>query len=175
MSDESMGERVKEPVVFIVMPVAGETISHTEPMTENDVKKSLEGYESYEMIGDTDELLPDLGERGFGSFKYYPTNGRMKQEQAIIDIKLGGNESESAMMSLSHWIQYQGTGHLEKHLATISIDPSADQLVTNVGDKVTIFLPLILLKAMLEKHEQLEKIRLSKTNGHDHFHSHPEE
>ncbi len=170
MTGDEKGERDKKPIVFIVMPVAEETISHTEPMTEEGVRKSLEGYENYEKIGMVDELLPDLGERGFGSFKYHPTNGRMEQEQAIIDVKLGDSGSEGTMNKLLHWIQCHGTGNLEKHLATISIDPAADLLVVKVGDKVTLCLPLILVKAMLNEHEQLEKIRLAKAIGQDHFH-----
>jgi hypothetical protein len=162
--NETRGAR---PVVFIVLPVEGETYSpHThEPMTDKEVSQILEGFDAYEMIDTADELRPDLGERGFGALRYYPANGKMSQEKAIIDVRLGDNGSEEDMRSLLHWVQYKGTGKIEEHLATIGIDPSAEVLTVNVNDKITVRLPLILVKAMISEHEKLEKIRLRRSVG----------
>ena len=157
-------ERTSEPVVFIVEPVAGVTYGHhtLQPMTEENVARSLMGFEDYQKIGLVDELLPDLGERGFGAFKYHPSSGRMEQERAIVGVRLGDNGSEEDLQRLLHWVQYQGTGSIEEHLCTISIDPSANVLAVNVNDAVTLRVPLILIREMLAKHEELDKIRLGK-------------
>ena len=66
------------------------------------------------------------------------------------------------MQCLLHWVQYKGTGKIEEHLATIGIDPSANVLTLNVNDKITIQMPVTLIKAMLTKREELEKVRLGK-------------
>jgi hypothetical protein len=164
MKDAKDVEKEIGPVVFIVEPVVGETNSPWthEPMTEKEVAESLVGFEKFETIGPVDELMPDLGERGFGAFKYHPLTGRLTQEKAIIDIRLGDNGSERDMQSLLHWIQYKGTGRIEEHIATLGIDPAANVLTLNVKDKITIRMPLILVKAMISEHQELERIRLGK-------------
>jgi hypothetical protein len=97
-------ERTPGAVVFIVGPVEGETNSPRthEPMTEREVADSLAGFEEYEKTGPVDELMPDLGERGFGAFKYHPINGRLLQEKTIVDVRLGDNGSDEGMQSLLH-------------------------------------------------------------------------
>ena len=164
MNSPKDADRTAVPVVFIVAPVEGETSSPRthEAMTEREVADSLAGFEEYEKIGPVDDLMPDLGERGFGAFKYHSINGRMSQERAIIDVRLGDNGSDEDMRSLLHWVQYKGTGRIEEHLATIGIDPSANVLTLNVKDKITIRLPLVLVRSMIEKHAELEAIRLGK-------------
>jgi hypothetical protein len=84
------------------------------------------------------------------------------QERAIIDVRLGDNGSDEDLRSLLNRVQYQGTGRIKEHLATISIDPSSNVLTVNVRDKISIRMPLNLVKAMLAKHEELEHIRLKK-------------
>jgi hypothetical protein len=59
-------------------------------------------------------------------------------------------------------VQYKGTGKLEEHVATIGIDPSANAITLYVNDKITIRLPLILVRSMIEKHAELETIRLGR-------------
>ncbi|HEY3419147.1 MAG TPA: hypothetical protein VGK23_01170 [Methanomassiliicoccales archaeon] len=164
MDVEKNNARTTGPVVFIVEPIEGETYSPEthEPMTDEEVIRSLAGFDNYQRIGPVDELMPDLGERGFGAFKYYPATGRLTQEKAIIDVRLGDNGSDEDLQSLLHWVQYQGTGKIVEHLAILGIDPAAEVLTINVKDKVTVRMPLILLKAMISKHEELETIRLGK-------------
>ncbi len=165
MEREKNEGKASGPVVFIIEPTEGETHSPEThgPMTAEEVSESLKGFEEFETVGMVDELMPDLGERGFGAFKYNPVTGRLTQDDAIVSVRLGDNGSEQDLRSLLHWVEYQGTGRMEDHLATIGIDPGSSVLTLNVKDKITVRIPLVLLIAMISEHERLERIRLGRS------------